>query len=127
MESPDHHLVSRPAGEPPHLEDFALRTLLEQQRLLVQRVQRLPGDLGLLLGHVGAVVQQVDFHVRSCRKKMEDQWRVRVRMEDGAVVQRRDRLTGEGFGSGLLHESSSSDHLHLQLALLLHHAYLDVT
>lgn len=36
-------------------------------------------------------------------------------------------LTREGFGSRLLHKSSSSDDFHLQLTLFLHHTDLDVT
>lgn len=36
-------------------------------------------------------------------------------------------LTGEGLRPGLLNEASRTDDLHLQLALLVHHANLDVT
>lgn len=40
----------------PHLQDFALGTLGKQQHLVIQRVQRLTGDFGLLLGNAYAVL-----------------------------------------------------------------------
>lgn len=36
-------------------------------------------------------------------------------------------LTREGFGSRLLYKAPSSDHLHLQLTLLVHHSDLNIT
>lgn len=48
-----------------HLQDFPLRTLVKQQRLLVQRVQSFPRNLGFLLGNVRSIIQKIDLHVRS--------------------------------------------------------------
>lgn len=47
-----------------HLHHFPLRTLGEDEDLVVQRIQRLPHWLGLLLGHTGAILQEVNFDVR---------------------------------------------------------------
>lgn len=47
----------------PHLQDFALGTLWKQQHLVIQRVQRLAGNFGLLLGNADAVLQQVGLDV----------------------------------------------------------------
>lgn len=38
---------------------------LKKQCLLVQRVKCFPRYLGLLLGYVGSIVQQVDLHIWS--------------------------------------------------------------
>lgn len=40
----------------PHLEDFALGTLRKQQHLVIQWVQRLASDFGLLLGNTDAIL-----------------------------------------------------------------------
>lgn len=47
----------------PHLQDFALGTLRKQQHLVIQRVQRLASNFGLLLGNADAVLQQVGLDV----------------------------------------------------------------
>lgn len=50
-------------SHPAHLQDFALRTFVKQQGLLVGGVQVLLDDFGFLLGHTHAVLQQVDLDV----------------------------------------------------------------
>lgn len=65
--------VSRVWG-PTYLQDFALRTLVKQESLLVGGVQ-VPFDyFGFLFSHTHAVLQQVHLHIRCCRtKKIEIQ------------------------------------------------------
>lgn len=46
-----------------YLHHLALRTLRKDQDLVVERIQRLPDRLGLLLGHADAVLQEVDLDV----------------------------------------------------------------
>jgi len=47
----------------PHLDHLPLRALGEDQDLVVERIQRLPDRLGLLLGHAGPVLQEVHLDV----------------------------------------------------------------
>lgn len=52
-----------------YLEDFTLRTFLKQQRLLIQRIERLPCNLGFLFGFARSVFQQIDLDVGSCEEQ----------------------------------------------------------
>lgn len=63
--SPGEALQRAPPCPPlaPHLQDFALGTLRKQQHLIIQWVQRLASDFGLLLGDADAVLQQVGLDV----------------------------------------------------------------
>lgn len=57
-----------------YLQDFALRTLVKQESLLVGGVQVLFDYFGFLFSHTHAVLQQVHLHIRCCRtKKIEIQ------------------------------------------------------
>lgn len=51
-----------------YLQDFALRTLIKQQSLLVGGVQVLLHYFGFLLGQAHAILQHIHLHVGRCRQ-----------------------------------------------------------
>lgn len=52
-----------------YLENFTLRTFLEQQRLLIQRIERLSSNLSFLFGFARTVFQQIDLDVGSWKEQ----------------------------------------------------------
>lgn len=55
----------RPSVSDGYLKHLALRTLLKEQVLLVERLQGLACNLGFLFGFTCTVIQQVHLDVRS--------------------------------------------------------------
>lgn len=61
-----------------YLENFTLRTFLEQQRLLIQRIERLSSNLGFLFGFARTVFQQIDLDVGSWKEQIYTKRRVQA-------------------------------------------------
>ena len=82
-----------------YLEDAAPVSLMKNELLLEQRIERPPGRPGLGLGQALLAADQVDL----------------------------DPGGGQDLGAGLALQAPGSDHLHLEVASLVHEAELDVT
>lgn len=62
---------SKPGDIVSHLHHFPLWALREDQDLVVERIQRLPHWLGLLLGNTDPILQEVNFDVGRCNKSKQ--------------------------------------------------------
>lgn len=131
-----------------YLKHLARGTLFEQQVLLVERLQGLSCNLGFLFGFTCSVIQQVHLDVGGCRQKVTEMGRVlkessrwtsgrgdgRKRAswtQSGRALIETEALgasvTWEGFGAWFGGKASCPDHLHLQLAFLIHQPDLNIT
>lgn len=111
-----------------YLKHLPLRTLIKEQVLLVERLQGLSCNLGFLFGFTCTVIQQVHLDIGSWEGRKEK--RKADGREEADLLKTQLKCwcgTWEGFGARFGGKASCPDHLHLQLAFLVHQTDLNIT
>lgn len=65
LKAPAHTSTRTPTHREYYLKHLALRTLVKEQVLLVERLQSLSCNLGFLFGFTSSIIQQVHLDIRS--------------------------------------------------------------